>query len=108
MSPPTGSPAAILAAPPPTRHRPEPLPTACVPRRPGYNGARLAGGETVTGVIAASALLCLTGLLGLLMAALAADPAARVMGIGLVVLAWLAMLAYHGRRAERQARAKGG
>ena len=62
----------------------------------------------VTGVIAASALLCLTGLLGLLMAALATDPAARGIGLGLIVLAWLAMLAYHGRRAERQARAEDG
>lgn len=76
---------------------------ACAPRPPAYNGCREE--DRVTAVIAISTLVCLAGLLGLAMAALAADPAARILGIGLFVLAWLAMLGYHGRRAERRARA---
>ncbi len=84
----------------PRHHRPaRPL----APR--GRRRITAAGRKIVTAVIAISTLVCLAGLLGLAMAALAADPAARVLGMGLFVLAWLAMAGYHGRRAERRARA---
>ena len=59
----------------------------------------------MTAVIAISTLVCLAGLLGLVVAAIAVDPAARVLGLGLFVLAWPAVAGYHGRRAERRARA---
>ena len=89
-------------------------PRNCKPRH--HQGARplaprgrrritAAGRKIVTAVIAISTLVCLAGLLGLVMAAVAADPAARILGIGLFVLAWLVMAGYHGRRAERRARA---
>ena len=56
------------------------------------------------GVLVTSLLFVLMGVLGLLMAALAKDPAAQVMGLGLVVLAWFFMVGYHGRRVEQNAR----
>ena len=58
--------------------------------------------------IAVSILFVLMGLLGLLMAAGAADSSAQFMGLGLLVLSWFLLVGFHARRAEAEERARHG
>ncbi|GEM_PF-5783262 len=55
-------------------------------------------------MIGISLVFVVMGLFGLFIAASADDSLAQLMGLGMVVFAWLFMVAYHGRRAEQQAR----
>lgn len=55
-------------------------------------------------MIGVSLVFVVMGLFGLFIAASADDSSAQMMGLGLIILAWFFMVAYHGRRAEQQAR----
>ncbi|MBC6440138.1 MAG: hypothetical protein GDA49_06960 [Rhodospirillales bacterium] len=60
------------------------------------------------GMLVTSLAFFLMGLMGLLIAAGAKDGPAQFMGIGLILFAWFFMVAYHGKRAEDQVRARNG
>ena len=60
------------------------------------------------GMLAVSFLFAVLGLFGLVVAAAADDDATRFMGMGLTVFMWFLLVGYHGRRAERRARASDG
>ncbi len=55
-------------------------------------------------MIGVSLIFVVMGLCGLFIAASAADSLAQLMGFGLLAFSWIFMIAYHGRRAEQQAR----
>ncbi len=60
------------------------------------------------GMLGVSFLFAALGLLGLLVAAGSDDSATQFMGAGLAVFMWFLLVGYHGRRAEKRARASGG
>jgi hypothetical protein len=55
-------------------------------------------------MIGVSLIFVVMGVFGLFIAASAADSSAQFMGLGLMLFSWFFMVAYHGRRAEQQAR----
>ena len=55
-------------------------------------------------MLGVSLIFVVMGLFGIFIAAGADDSSAQFMGLGMVIFAWFFMVAYHGRRAENQAR----